>query len=312
MTHIPRHFFVFRPHARRYLSDTGGMKHISDARKSIQLGNGPAALEIIDNLLELAPRNAEALRIKSEILDQWGHFDASLEILRRIASIEGPESTVLEDYEDRLREEREAMVFSEMTAEGRWYFAFPRAQVWVSLYGFVGCGVFLLMSTHWAGKGSEALSEVLMAFVVLVLLPWIALIVIHFRGVKKILVGIDGIKVCMPYSSRLHRWSEVTSVVMEYDPNVLRRHLVLRIYGKQNPKVPIETFNVTEGRSVVQARRHFVRNIHAYVDCVTYLARPDAEGTLEASRRIAEASEKNSAPDDDTDSSRKTDSNNAA
>jgi hypothetical protein len=272
-----RHFLCLPAHALRLRADTEGMKHIRDAQKLIQSGNGPAALEIIDNLLELAPRNCEALRLKAGILDQWGHFDTSFQLLRDIATIEGPDSTIVDDYEDRLREEREAMVFSEITPEGRWYFAFPRAQIWISMYGFLGCAVFLLMSSSWASKGSEALAELLLAFTLFVLIPWVGLIITHFRGIKKILVGIEGIKVCTAFSSRIHRWSEVTSAVVEYDPNVKNNHLVLRIFGKTDPKIPLETLNIAAGKSTVRARRHFVRSVLAYIDCVLYLAKPHSE-----------------------------------
>lgn len=253
------------------------MKHIRDAKKLVDLGNGPAALEILDNLLELAPRNTEALRLKAQILDHWGHFDISFDLLKRISTLEGPNSTILEDYEDRLQEEREAMVFSEITPEGRWYFAFPRTQMWISLYGFLGCAAFLLMSSNWSSRSSESLPQLLVAFFMLVLVPWVALIVIHLRGIKKILIGVEGIKICTPFSSRVHRWSEISAAAIEYDPNVQTSHLVLKIFGKSNLKEPLETFDVSKNASVVRARRHFVRNILAYIDCVSYLARPDSE-----------------------------------
>jgi hypothetical protein len=256
------------------------MKHIRDAKKLMEAGNGPAALDVLDNLLELAPRNTEALRLKSQVLDHWGHFDVSLELLRRVANIEGPRSTVADDYDDRLREEREAMIFSEITPEGRWYFAFPRAQMWISLYGFFGCAAFLLMSSGWANRSSEALPELITAFFALVLLPWIGLIVTHLRGIKKILVGLEGIKICTPFSSRTHRWSSIGSIVVEYDPDLTNNHLMLRIFGTEKSTQPLEVLNIAEGKSVVRARRHFVRNVLAYVDCVAYLAKHDSVFTL--------------------------------
>ncbi len=239
-------------------------------------GDGPGALEILDHLLELAPRNAEALRMKAQILDSWGHFDVSFELLKRVAALDSSSPELFAIYEERMQEEREAIVFSELTPEGRWYFAFPRAQMWVSAYGFLGCAAFLLLSSSWANKGAEALTTLLTAFAFLVLIPWVALIIIHFRGVKKILIGIEGIKICSAVSSRLHKWNEISSAVIQYDPDLNSKTLSIEIYGKTSSGIPLEKFNVSEGRSVVRARRHFLKNLLAYIDNTVWRVNPNS------------------------------------
>lgn len=264
------------------------MKHIKDAHNLMKQGDGPGALDILDHLLELAPRNSEALRMKAEILDYWGHFDVSFDLLKRVAAIDSSSPELLEIYEERLQEEREALVFSELTPEGRWYFAFPQTQMWVSIYGFLGCAAFLLLSSNQLNKGSESLVTLLSAFGALVLLPWIALIVIHFRGIKKILVGIDGIKICYALSHRLHKWDEVKAAVVEYDPDLNSNSLIIEIYGHSDSKIPLERLQVSSGNSVVRARRHFMRSILTYIDNVTWRANPKSEYTISNHNTVEE------------------------
>jgi hypothetical protein len=110
----------------------------------------------------------------------------------------------------------------------------------------------------------------------LVLIPWVALIIIHFKGVKKILVGIEGIKICSAVSSRLHKWGEISSAVVQYDPDLNNKTLSIEIYGKTGSKTPLEKFNVSAGNSVVRARRHFLKNLLAYIDNTAWRANPNS------------------------------------
>jgi hypothetical protein len=251
------------------------MKHIRDAQKLLDAGDGPGTLAVVENLLELAPKNVEALRLKARVLDGWGQFEDSLNLLRRIAFIDNYSDESMADLEARVQEEREALVFSELAPEGRWYFAFPRSQIWISLYGFFGCASFLLLSTQWLNQGAARLQELLVAFVVLVVVPWVALSVVHFSGVKKVLVGLDGIRICKRFNSQTYSWKQLSVAVIEYDRNLLSSHLKLILYSQENMKQPLLELNISEKNCVVRARRHFVRCVLSYMNCVTYRARQD-------------------------------------
>ena len=269
------------------------MKHVNEAKKRLAEGKSHEALEILLNLLDLAPQNQEALRIKAQILDAHGRFDESLVVLRDLSRQDGISDEALRELEKRSYEEREVSIYSEITPEGRWYYAFPSIQVWISLYGFVGCALFLLLSPGLLGQGGNgSMIGIVFSFLVFVALPWILLMVVHTVGIKKILVGISGIKVCTRFKETAIAWESVRAVVLEHNPDIRAGELFLVLYGAKETNaspqelgsviplpdssggglVPLLRMNVSEKKSVVRARRHFVRSILSYVDSVSYVA----------------------------------------
>lgn len=249
-------------------SDIASMMHIREAQAKLDQGDGSAALAICENILGLAPKNPEALRIKAVVLDSLGRFDDSMTLVQKLSQVEGLPEAGFRLIENRLLEEREASVYSELTTDGRWYFSFPAAQVWVSLFGFIGCGVFLLLSPYLMSS-SDRFLELLAAFGVLVLMPWIALLVVHCTGVKKILVGMDGVKVCFRFKSVQVAWEDVGFAVVESHPDMRAEHLRLILYGRKE-RSPILDFDISASHPIVRARRHFVRSVISYCDVVCY------------------------------------------
>lgn len=274
------------------------MRHVSDAKKLIDAGKSREALDILDNLLGLAPRNHEALRLKASLLDAQGRFDESLLVLRDLARFDGLSPEALRDLEQRTLEEREVAVYSELTSEGRWYFAFPAAQLWISLYGFLGCAFFLLISPGLLGpQVGEALPRVAFAFFIFVALPWMALVIVHMIGIKKIFVGLGGLRICTRFREREIPWSNVVSATLEHHPDNRFGELHLVLYGhdksgaslaetegsKQATATVLARLNVSPKHSVVRARRHFVRAVLTHIDVVSYVTlEPDSPKGIKA------------------------------
>ena len=252
------------------------MKHVKDAKNLVDAGDGEGALAILDNLLSLAPRNFEALRLKAEILDAWGRFDDSLKTLHHLAQQRNLDEQSVHALEKRALEEKESMVFSELSSEGRWYFAFPTAQVWISLMGFIGCAAFLLLAPQLLTEGMDRFFEMSFAFGFLVVLPWLGLIALHVFGIKKVLVGIGGLRISRRFSEKTIPWSQIGSVTLEYDKDPKSGHLQLLVYSVEANLPPILSLDVSKSKSVVKARRHFVRNVLSYAGIVAYISRNEA------------------------------------
>jgi hypothetical protein len=260
------------------------MKHVADAKKFIDSGMSAQALEVLENLLDLAPKNHEALRLKAMILDAQGRFNESLLILRDLARFDGISDQTVRDLERRSFEEREVAVYSELTPEGRWYFSFPAMQLWISLYGFLGCAVFLVISPGMIGGDmASALPRIITSFFFLVALPWIILMAVHMVGIKKILVGLTEIRICKRFSEVRIPWTHIDCAAMEHSADIRDEQLFLILYGKasgingDSRRPVLARFNVSPKRSVVRARRHFVRSILTHIDSIIYV-------TLEPSR----------------------------
>lgn len=251
------------------------MKHLKEAKQLYMLGDSKGALEIIENVLALSPKNTEALAIKSMILDSWGHFEESLHILQKISNysqIDDEGATTMLDQ--RLIEDRDALIYSKLTEDGRWYFSFSPLQVFIAVFGLVGCILFLISSPLYFQKDNNFIFLGL-SFFILVLFPWLLLFILHFQGVKKVLLGLQGISVYYGFLKQFARWDEIGSAVVEYDPDLNKNYLHLLLYDAKGENVLFD-FNISQKKSDIFARRHFVKAILAQIKTVTYVEHPES------------------------------------
>ncbi|MEY4065112.1 MAG: hypothetical protein RIR26_1320 [Pseudomonadota bacterium] len=267
------------------------MKHVNEAQKLFAAGDGTGALQVLENLLDLAPRNPEALRMKARILDSWGRFDESYQTLLKLSQLPNPSQEVVQEIEQRAIEEREAILFSELTSEGRWYYSFPGSQLWVSILGLMGCAMFLISSSQINFANPNEVVAMALSFVFLVLLPCIFLAVIQLSGIKRILVGLRGMTVCTRFKEKLYTWDELKAAVIEFDPDPRVDFLRLKLFGQGESRTPLLNLDISKGRSVVRARRHFLKNILTHIDTISYVTRTQ-EGV-----RVRRQSEPESAED---------------
>lgn len=252
------------------------MKHLKDAKILLEQGDSAGAMEIVENLLSFSPKNTEALKIKSFILDSWGRFDESLAILHLLGKLSSFDEEPYEELDKRIEEDRESLIYSRLTPEGRWYFQFSPLQMLVSLVGLMGCFLFLITSPSFFEKSSTSLSSGLVfSFLSLVMFPWIMLLILNLQGIKKILVGLGGIHVFYGLKKTVYTWEQMGSVVIEYDTNLNSDYLHMIVYSKTTREALLD-FDISKNKSVVRARRHFVRLVLSYIDTVSYVPRGKA------------------------------------
>jgi len=251
------------------------MKHLKDAHIYLEQGDAPAALNVLEHILALAPRNTEALRLKAHILDSWGRFDDSFIILEQLSRLKLPADEEEEQtpFEQRVEEDRKDLAYSELTPEGRVYFSFSKELVFIAMYGLVGCLIFLFACPAYLNE-KHGLFFIGILFIVLILVPWVSLIFMNLKRIKKVFVGMQGIKVYKGAKKLAFEWNELSNAVIEYDPNINNQYLHLIVYGKDS-KAPVLNFDISEHSADVKARRHFVRLILSYMNVISYLPRKE-------------------------------------
>ena len=249
------------------------MKHLKEARQLLIEGDAQGALEIIEDILSFSPKNPEALFLKSTILDCWGRFDDSLLLLHALSKCSSDQK-ITGELQKRMEEDRESLVFSKLTTEGRVYFPFSPIQVFVSLFGLMGCMLFLISSPGYY-KEPHGGALVSLSFLILVFIPWVILIFLSLKGVKRILVGLNGIKVFYGWNSKIFHWNQFSCAVIEYDKDLNEDYLKLILYSSAT-REPLLSFDISKRYSIVRARRHFVRLVLSYLDVVSYVPRGKA------------------------------------
>lgn len=247
------------------------MQHIKEAWSFWDQGDSKQAFEIIENILSFSPSNPEALRLKARILDHWGHFDEAFDLLKTQAKVSSSDQSAREDFENILEEEKTSLLFSQMTTLGRWYFPFSALQIFFSMMVFIG-GLFFLVSAPRVLSFSHGGVWLGLSFFALVFTPWFVSIVLGFRGVKKIFVGLDGISVFYGFKSVFYSWQDLGPAIIEYDPHSRSQYLRFILCSKET-REPLLNFDISQSNSVVRARRHFVRLVSSYLDSVSYVPR---------------------------------------
>jgi len=259
---------------------------MKDAKELYMHGDSKSALQIVEDLLALSPKNTEALRLKSLILDSQGRFDDSLHILQKIANYSqiDDEDAIL-NLNKRIDEDRDSLIYSRFSEEGRWYFSFSPIQIFIAVFGLAGCVLFLVSSPLYFHK-SDAFLFLGLSFFVLVLLPWLTLFILNFKGVKKVLVGLSGLAVYHGFSKTEAKWSDISQSVIEYDHDLNKHHLRLLLYSKESGEVLFD-FNISDKKSDVFARRHFVKSVVSYVGNVTYIVRGETLQTQDIEEALS-------------------------
>lgn len=252
------------------------MKHLKEAKLLLEQGESAEAMEIIENLLSLSPKNTEAIKIKAFILDAWGRFDESLALLHTLGKLSSTEEEPYAELDKRIDEDRESLIYSRLTPEGRWYFQFSPLQMIISLIGLMGCFLFLITSPSFFENSNAAIPPgLIFSFFTLVVIPWLFLILLNMHGVKKILVGLTGIQVFYGMKKIEYNWEQMGHVVIEYDQNLKEDYLHMIVYSRLT-REPLFNFDISKSKSVVRARRHFVRLVLSYIDTVSYVPRGKA------------------------------------
>ena len=249
------------------------MKHIHHIKEVLKSGDSRSAYDLLDNLLSLAPRNPEALRLKAKILDHWGRFDESLRVMHEMLKNKILNEDATLDLEKRHVEDKLALVYTDITPEGKVFYPFPGFQIWVSLLGVLGCVLFLFL------KPTEALSEEafenmgkwVALFGVLVIFPWMLLVLTHFRGIKRVIVGPHSLKIIRGLKEKEIPWRDVGCLVVEYHNNPQLDHLKLQIFKSRENFEIWESLDISQKKSAIKARRHFLRALSAHVGVVLHV-----------------------------------------
>jgi hypothetical protein len=248
------------------------MKHTNELNLMAQKGLLQEALSECDALLCFAPKNTKALLMKAKIHDSRGEFNESFEVVKKLSNCSVLDAEEQAYVYKTLREENEVQWHSELSQTGRIYYSDTKTQLAISFVGLLGCLFFLYgIRSPWGNLESN-FNEVLIAFLGLVCVPWLALIWLYLTKIRFVNVGVYGISVRRGFSSKTISWRLVDALVVEHAATLDDDFLSLQFYsateyvsGMSLPKIRKRTIllhlNLSKQFSVVKARRHFLRNV---------------------------------------------------
>jgi tetratricopeptide (TPR) repeat protein len=237
-----------------------GVIHIKQIQEMVDQGETTEALSALENLLLIGPNNIAGLKLRAMLYEQEGRFKQEAEIWDKIVTVDNEDFDAINYLYRRQIEDREHFYFTDDLPEGgRRYLAYPRSLVNTSIIGLLGCIFFLVLSrTNTPIAQNPQLS--LVAFGVLVMLPWLAIIFTWIKSIKHVCVNNKGISVATRLKELHFMWNDLDNVTLahSHDPDNPRLALVLTPKDEDLPNIEID---LDSSRSAIRARSYLVKEI---------------------------------------------------
>lgn len=244
------------------LSDQPLMKNVAQIQSIAESGDLSAAHQALDGLLEMGPRNVEALKLRARLFEVSGQFQQEAKIWDQIARID-KEDTDLSDYINRRQsEDRENFYFTDsLPGGGKRFIAFPRRMVRAAGMGLLGCVVFLVLA-RLAEMWSVLSHPVVMlsSFFLCVIAPWLAIVASYVQSLRHITVSKDGLEIATRFKVHKMPWQDVDKVYLAQDDRHETYRLSLIIVAKDTAPFDVE-IDFNENTTPIRARSYFVREI---------------------------------------------------
>ena len=248
----------------------------------IEQGQYDAALSNIENLLLLGPHNLDALKLKAFFMEGKGYFHDALRVWLEIAQIAPDDEDALAFVQTKQLEDKEHYYFTdELPDGGRRFMAYPRSLLKISLWGLVGCLLFLF-GVRFAESQSMALTPLYMSlsFLVLVIAPWVAIFYVYFRAIHSITLSYTGIAVATRLKSYIFSWAELEQVSFAHKLHPEKPTLFLVLMPKNREARPI-VIDLSDDATAIKARTHLPTEVKKFCAKVTF----DELGQLDLFRR---------------------------
>lgn len=244
------------------------MNHMTNIKKMLAAGNEADAESALENLLFLGPQNTEALKLKSSLLRQKGDFDGEYLLWQKIIEIDREDHDAISYFRNRFAEEQERFYFiEEIPGQGKRFTLYPRALINRSLNALLGCSVFLIVPylLRILTPGEFFLPILGASFLVMVILPWAAIVKAMFHAPKFILINKKGLRIGCGFKIFDFAWSDFSAVFMarggETDDRQEELHLVLIPKAQENKYIIID---LNQETSSLRAKNYFLKEFKTH------------------------------------------------
>ena len=249
------------------------MKHVTAIETLIDDGEFSEAEQALDNLLALGPNNVEALKLLASLQAHKGKFADEEKTWQRLWSIDREDEDVVEYFYQAQIEDKEHFYFTDLLPTGgRRFIAYPRSLINASLFGLLGCIVFLIAS-HQNFKetilGQDYVTLTL--FSLLVIMPWIWIIATWTRALKA--VEIDAHSFCIVTRLRTYKidWKDIKDIYLAHSNQNHGHGSGLRlIFIAKDHQTPVLSIDLSESRSSIRARKFLINEIGEFHDPIKY------------------------------------------
>ncbi len=247
---------------------------MEDIRKIVDQGEYSEAFVALEELLEMGPYNIEALKLKALVYRQQGRYQEEFLVWQEIIEYYPDDEDSAEFFEKNYIEEKERFYFTEeLPGGGRRFVIHPKALVNSSLFGLIGCLLFLLISNYsrkYVFLANPTFSFV--CFLVLVLTPWAFILYNYLKAPCEIHLTYRGISVVSRMGRTELRWEDIAGIHLAHQvySNQAGLSMVFVPYDRRHRAIEIDLANES---SVLKAKSFFIRETCRFYGQMTYSSR---------------------------------------
>jgi hypothetical protein len=241
------------------------MMHMKQIQQQFDQGLVEQAEQALDNLLELGPKNTEALKMRAMLYERCGQFMQESKIWERIGKIDGEDRDYLEYLERRQNEERERFFFTdELPGGGRRFLAYPRGVIYASAAALLGCLFFLIFARSATAADPTKQTVTLTVFGVCVLAPWVAIAIAYLRTIRSVSVSETGLEVALRFREVTVNWTDMAHAWIVHHIGPRNPQLALVLIPKDNSAAAI-SIDLMQGSTAIRARSQFVKDVERHI-----------------------------------------------
>jgi hypothetical protein len=261
--------------------------NVARIQERAESGDLHGAEQALEALLEMGPRNLEALKLKAQLFAVKGRFFDEAKIWEKVSQIAREDDDLLDYLVRRQTEDREHFYFTDpLQNGGKKFLAFPRRLMSTATFGFIGCLTFLTLAR--LGTKYPILVHpvfVISAFFLLVAAPFLGIMISYMRSTRYISVGMDGVEVAKRIGKHKIARSDVEKVYLAYDDSKAdwTLHLVFINKDKSGANFHID---FGEHSTAIRARTHFLKEIMRFFGDPESIATKDLHLVLAAQKVI--------------------------
>lgn len=244
------------------------MKHIQTLKKEIQEGICTDPHADLNELLLMGPSNLEAIKLKAFLYHYEGRFSEESHAWQRVLEIDPEDTDALNYLRSMKTEDIEYMYFtSEEEKQGRRFFLFPQKLIKTSLFGLMGCVLFLVLSFYLEKTPYISDLLILSIFILTVFTPWIFIAINFLTTVNSITIDNTGISFNSRTKKRHLSWDSTKQIQCVHDTNFDSPEF--KMIFKDSKDSTNCQINLGPG-SCVRAKTYFIREIMFHYQNVVF------------------------------------------
>lgn len=240
------------------------MIHLKQINQFVDNGEVEKAEGALETLLELGPKNTEAMKIQALLHERRGRFMDESKTWERIGLVDEEDPDYLKYLERRQTEEREKYYFTdELPGGGRRFLAYPRGIIYSSAAALIGCLFFLAYARTPAAVATENQVRTLTVFAFCVIAPWLAIGIAYLKSLKSISILPSGIEIAMRFKTLTVKWVDLEHAWVVHNFGPKNPQLALLLLPKESGSRAV-SIDLMESSTAIRARSHFLRAVESH------------------------------------------------